>query len=361
MEHSRVDPSGPPRRAPASQRARGLPPGPPKQPAGELFKRRLIAFAIGAVIVVVLLFGIRACLEQRKERGYENYLRDLSALITTSSQLSQDFFNTLLNPGEASEQEFLDQISSSRGTGEDLLSRADGLSAPSELADAQADLELAFELRRDGLSSIVEQMSTALGEEGRNEAIKQIALDMRQFLASDVLYVRARERMVTVLEEQEIAGEVAESVFLPDTEPWLDNVALTGVLAQVAGATDGGDATRGTEISATVLKPGNVPLVPDSPNLLGQVPNEIEISVLNGGTADEVDVVVAFELIGGIATVADETTIARIGPGNSESAQIPITGEIPTGVELTLVVTVLPVPGETIIDNNESTYRVTFE
>jgi len=321
----------------------------------------LIAFVVGAVIIVILLVGFRACLEQRKERGYENYLRDLSALITTSSQLSRDFFTTLGNPGGASVPEFQDQIIPSRGTAEDLFKRAQGLSAPGELSEAQADLELAFEFRRDGLSSIVEQIPTALGDKGRIKAIKQIALDMRQFLASDVLYSRARDAMLTVLSEQEIEGEVPTSAFLPDTEPWLDYVALTGVLSQVAAEADGSDPTRGTEISATVLKPGNVPLVPDSPNPLGQAPDEIEISVLNGGVAEEANVAVAFELVGGIETIAEETTIPRIGPANTESARIPISGEIPTGVELTLTVTVLPVPGETIVDNNESTYRVTFE
>ena len=312
------------------------------------------------MVVVILLFGIRACLDQRKERGYENYLRDLSALITTSGQLSQDFFATLNSPGDATKIEFQDQISSSRGTGEDLFSRAQGLDAPGELTEAQADLELAFELRRDGLSSIVEHIPTALGDEGRIDAIRQISVDMRQFLASDVLYDRARSRMLTVLDEQEITGKVPQSTFLPGTDPWLNYVRLTGLLARVGAEASADGTARGTEISATVLKPGNVPLIPDSPNPLGQVPRQIEISVLNGGTAEELDVAVAFELIGGIETISDETTIARIGPGNTESAQIPLEGELPSGVELTLVVTVLPVSGETIVDNNESTYRVTF-
>jgi hypothetical protein len=38
-----------------------------------------------------------------------------------------------------------------------------------------------------------------------------------------------------------------------------------------------------------------------------------------------------------------------------------IEGEIPSGEELTLTVTVFPVPGESIIDNNELTYQVIFE
>src|SRR5688500_16195019 len=183
------DPFAPPRRRrPASRRSSTGSPPPPKRPSGDLFKRRLIAFAIGAGVVVLLLFAIRGCLDARKERNFENYLRDLSALVTTSNQLSSEFFNRLSDPGEASETQFTDQLGSSRGTGEDLLRRAEGLDSPDELNQAQEDLVLAFELRRDGLSSIVEQIPVALGNEDRQDAFTQIAADMRQFLASDVLY-----------------------------------------------------------------------------------------------------------------------------------------------------------------------------
>jgi hypothetical protein len=41
--------------------------------------------------------------------------------------------------------------------------------------------------------------------------------------------------------------------------------------------------------------------------------------------------------------------------------RLPVTGELTTGQEQTLTVTVLPVPGETIVDNNESIYPVIFE
>ena len=143
-------------------------------------------------MVVLLLFAIRGCLDARKERNFENYLRDLSALVTTSNQLSGEFFQRLEDPGDASKIEFQDQLGSSRGTGEDLLKRAQGLDSPDELSQAQEDLMLAFELRRDGLTSIVEQIPIALGDEDRTEAFTQIADDMRQFLASDVLYARAK-------------------------------------------------------------------------------------------------------------------------------------------------------------------------
>ena len=363
MEFSEADdPFAPPRRRrPPSRRARrGTPP--PQEPSSDLIKRRLIALGIGAVVVVLLLLAIRGCLDARKERSFENYLRDLSALVTTSNQLSSEFFNRLTDPGTDSKIEFEAQLGSSRGTGEDLLGRAEGLDTPDELSEAQEDLILAFELRRDGLNSIVEQIPAALGGEGYQQATQQIARDMRQFLASDVLYARAKSAMEGVLADEELPGEVPDSVFLPETDPWLDDLQLGALLSQVAGSTGAaGGADRGTELSSTVLRPGNVPLAIDTLNTLGQAPSEIEIAVLNGGLVDEADVPVSFELLGGTETVAGETTIPRIKAGATEAAVVPVDGEIPTGEELTLTVTVFPVPGESLIDNNEATYQVIFE
>ena len=325
-------------------------------------RRRLFALGIGAVVLVLLLFAVRGCLDARKERSFENYLRDLEALVTTSNQLSSEFFNRLDDPGDSSKIEFQDQLGSSRGTGEDLLRRTQGLDPPGELDEAQEDLILAFELRRDALNSIVEQIPTALGSEGQGEALDQIALDMRQFLASDVLYARAKAGIEEAVAAEDLPGEVPESVFLTETDRWLDRLQLAVALSQVAGSTGiAGGVDRGTELSSTVLRPGNVPLTPDTLNTLSQTATTLEVAVLNGGAANESDVLVTYELLGSTDTIEGETTIPQLRAASTEAAVMPIEGEIPTGEELTLTVTVFPVPGESIIDNNELTYQVIFE
>jgi hypothetical protein len=323
----------------------------------------MLALLIGVGVVVLLLFGLRACLDARKARSYEDYLRDLDALATTTSQLSTEFFNRFREPGDLSKLEFQAQLGAARGTSEEILSRAEGLDNPGELDEAQSDLELAFELRRDGVRSVVEQIEVALGKQGSSDAVKQIALDMRQFLASDVLYARAQSEIERVIDEQDLTGKVPPSQFLPEPiEPWLDDLELAAMIARVAGETgDAADASRGTELAVTALRPGNAVLTPDNPNTVARVPDEVEVTVLNGGLTDERDVAVSYELLGGPVPVQGEMTIPRIAAGQSGSTLIPVEGEIPTEIELTLVVTVLPVPGESIIDNNESTYRVTFE
>ena len=363
MEHSADDPFAAPRRRGRPQRRdRGNPP-PPREPQGDLLKRRLIALVAGVLVLVLLLFGFRACLDARKARSYEDYLRDVESLATDSEQLAADFFQRFRDPGELSKLEFQAQLGSARGSAESLLERAEGLDNPDEVADAQEDLEMAFELRRDGVASVVEQTEIALGRRGSIDAVRQIATDMRQFLASDVLYDRAAAEIERVLAEEELPGRVPESQFLPEPiAPWLDDLELASLLASVAAQTTGaGDASRGTEISSTALRPGNTILNAEGVNTINRVPEEVEVTILNGGVEDERDLTVSVELLGGADTVAGEATIPRVGPGQTSSVLVPIEGEIPAGLELTLVVTVLPVPGETVIDNNESTYTVTLE
>ena len=103
-----------------------------------------------------------------------------------------------------------------------------------------------------------------------------------------------------------------------------------------------------------------MPLTPDTLNTVSQVPTQLEVGVLNGGTTEEVDVVVAYELLGSTEAVEGEATIDRIDPAAEETAKIAVQGEIPEEDDLTLVVTVYPVPGESIVDNNELAFQVRF-
>ncbi len=325
--------------------------------------RRIFALVIGLLILFGLVTAVRGCLGAREERAYENYLSDLSSVAATSSQLSKEFFGLLSNPGEASATEFGDQIGATRGTGTDLLNRIEGLDAPNDAGEAQSDLKLAYELRRDALGEIANRIDGALQGEDRPASIEAVATAMRSLLASDVLYARARADLRQILADKEIDGQVPESVFLPEpVEQWVDFLRLSGQLARVAGATGvAGSGTHGTELASTVVKPGNVTLAPEAPTTVSGSNPQLFISVLNGGTEDETDVFVSYRLTGGLSTLDGRTTISRIAPGATEVATMPIEGEIPRGEQLVLTVTVLPVAGEELSDNNESTYPVTFE
>jgi hypothetical protein len=331
-------------------------------PQRQYLVRRVIALGVGVLILILLLLAIRGCLNARKERGFENYARDLDAIVAESNQLSQTFFGRLEEPERnQSELDLAGQVSGDRNTAEGLLSRVEGLDTPGELEGAQDELVQAFELRRDGLAGIADQLPTALGNNAA-EATNAIVGDMREFLASDVLYDRARADIIEVLDAEGIAAEVEQSVFLPDPiEQWFDPVQLTTIITSAAGEQPNCDVC-GTELLSTTLNPGGTALTPDSLNTitLEDTP-EIDVEVQNGGDGEVNGLVVSYELTGGAQVIEGETTIDRIAPGGIETATLAFETEPETGAELSLEVVVSAVAGETLTDNNTSIYPIQFE
>jgi hypothetical protein len=340
-------------------------PGGPRRSGSErqrqLMLRRVIALVVGVLLIILLLLAVRGCLNARKERGLESYVTDLETIVAQSNQLSTGFFTRLEDPeANADSLELEAQIASDRGTAEGLLQRVEGLDAPDELAEPQGELALAFELRRDALAGIAEDIPTALASEGRDEALEGIAADMRAFLASDVLFARSRAEILSVLEDEGVTAEIQESVFLPDVEPWLDTLQLATVLSQFAsdaGATEGihGLALLSTTINKTPLTAGAENTVS-----LGDGAPQIKIEVENQGDQEENEVIVSYSLTGGLVSLEGEGEIPTLDAGGFEELTLGLEEAPETDVPLTLEVEVLPVPGEESADNNAATYTVTF-
>lgn len=340
--------------------------GPPSRRGSDRQRQILVRRAIGiGVIVIVLILivlGIKGCLNARKTRSFENYVSDLRAVATQTNQLSGDFFDTLSDPGSASPTDFDASIATDRGTAEDLTSRVDELDAPGELSDAQSELELAYSLRAQALTGISAQVSTALANPGpdRTEAITSITDYMQFFLASDVLYKQAQDQIDSQLSEQGIDEKAPDSVFITDPSRWLDPLQVATALSAVSSK-DVSAGSHGVAIVQTTVKPGSVALSPDTPTTIsGSGAPEIDVEVSNQGSATEKGVGVSYSLTGGPQTIEGTTTIGTIAPGGIQTAALPIHPQPERNVELTLEVTVLPVPGETITTNNRSTYQLTF-
>lgn len=325
--------------------------------------RRVIALGVGVLILILLLLGVRGCLNARKERGFENYVSDLDGIVDQSNQLSQEFFGRLEDPPRGlTELQLEAEITTDRGTAESLLQRVEGLDVPDELSDAQDELLQSFELRRDGLAGIAEDIPTALGNEGRNDAIERIATEMEAFLASDVLYDRARAETQGVLAEEEIGEKVGASRFLPEpVERWLDSAEVTLTLNTFAAETGNvPSGIHGVELLSTSID--RTTLLAETENTvgIGNDPPELTVEVQNGGDSRERDVTVNYSFSGGVEPIEGETTIPRIDAQGIAEATVPLETLPETDVPLTLVVEVLPVLGETLIDNNALTYTVTF-
>jgi hypothetical protein len=336
--------------------------GPPDQ--RQYLVRRGVGIAVLVLLLILVVVGIKGCLNARKERNFENYVSDLSSITAQTKQLSDGFFGRLSDPANLSTDSYEAAVNTDRGTAQGLLTNVQNLDTPDQLASAQSQLELAFTLRAEAMTGISEQMPDALSSstDAASKADDAIAGYMRYFLASDVIYARAKLAMDGVLSDEDITidGKTAkapESVFLPD-DRWLDPLEVSSALAALGGtkATSGvhGLGLLQTSINGNVLDPSTPATV-----TAGGSP-KVEIQVQDQGDSEERDIVVSFKLTGGTQTIEGDTTIGKIAAGAIQTATIPISPAPEKGQELALEVTVQPVAGEQVQDNNRSSYQVTF-
>jgi len=340
-------------------------PGDPEPPlAGDerrrqYMVRRLIAVAGGVLILVLLVFGVRGCLDARKARSFENYQSDVTSIAEESSQLGESFFGLLNEPAGDSDLSLEQQVNSFKGTAESLVSRIEALDPPGELSAAQRDLVFTFELRRDGLGVIASQIPRATGDETSAPAIEEITRQMKVFLASDVLYDRGRASADAAFTDEGIGGQLPESVFLNTQQDWLDPIVVGNAINSAAGSST--DVTGGVHGLGLVEAGTTVNGVPVTPGVQTSVPAdgevEVQAQVQNQGESDEGDI----DVTATVAGSSGKKQISSIAPGETQTVTIPINATPPPGQVQTLEVTAATVPGEQVSDNNTAEYTIVFE
>ena len=221
---------------------RSPPVGPPTD-RQTLIVRRGIAVGAGVLLLVLLVFGVRGCLDSRKERAFKDYVRDVGTLVQESNQESDALFELLKNP-DVEDVDIENQLNTSRNQAGQLVDRARGTDHPDELDAAHAYLVETLEFRRDGVSQIASELPNAIASQAdRRTGTDKIAASMQNFLTSDVIYqTRVVPNINRELEDQDIDGEekVPSSTFLEDIA-WLqpstvaDRVGVLGGLGSADG------------------------------------------------------------------------------------------------------------------------------
>src|SRR5690242_9618417 len=98
-----------PRRAPSARRT-------PPDRQRQLMARRAVAAGIGVVILILIVLGVKGCLNARKTRSFENFNADLRSLVSQTNTLSKDFFDHLQNPASGNKLTFQTQLKTDAGT-----------------------------------------------------------------------------------------------------------------------------------------------------------------------------------------------------------------------------------------------------
>lgn len=320
--------------------------------------RRGLALGGGLVVLILIVLGVKGCLDARANRELSDYARNVAQIVEETQRTSESFFGKLEDPGTLSVREFVTEVNADRGAMNGFVSRVDSLSAPGDMGRAQKNLELVYELRGSAMTQISDRMSTALGDAGAKEATAAIAKQMEGLLASDIVYENVvRPEIDGVLAANGIDdSDVPKSSFLPDGTKWLEEDSVASALGEVSGASEA--STGGTHgLGLGVVIVNGTELAEGAPAVIsGEETVEVEVQVENQGESTENGVEVEVS-VDGANSLHD--SIETIAAGETGAVTIPLT-PAPKGT-VTIEVKVETVPGEQISENNEASYSVTIE
>jgi hypothetical protein len=318
--------------------------------------RRGLALGGGLVLLILIVLGVKGCLDARANRALSDYARNVAQIVEETQRTSKSFFEKLEEPGSESVTDFVEQVNADRSAVDAYATRIDDLSAPGDMSHAQSNLELSYQLRASAMDEIAEKMSTALADSGAEKAMAVIAKQMQKLLASDVIYEQVvRPEVDSVLASNGISdSDLPKSTFLAD-EKWLDESTVSDALSGVSGGGEGSvSGVHGTEIAAVTVN--GVELIEGAPTTIaGEEGVAVEVSVRNPLESTENGVGVAVTVEGNTL----KETIDELPAGETGTAVISLT-PTPSG-EVTIEVEVEPVPGEQVLENNEATYTLLIE
>jgi len=325
--------------------------------------RRRIAAGVAVLLLIVIVLVINGCLKSQKQQSLKDYNRAVSQLAQESDeQVSHPLFSSLTDATSKPALEVEGQIDQLRMQAQKLDERAKGLSVPGEMAAAQRDLLLVYNLRLEGMTKLAALLPTALGGQLK-QASTPIAGDMEIFLTSDVIH---SQRVVPLIQET-LAGNGIHGLsttatrFLPNLgwlEPSTVQSRLSGQISASRSAQtvtgNHGSALISTSVSTNTLAPE-----PTLNHISGGGSPTFTVTAENSGEFPETDVKVDVTVTAGGKQFKAAKVINSTEPGKKVNVEIPVAG-IPLGVASKIEVYVEPVPGENDLENNKSTYLAIF-
>ena len=351
-----------PRTAVRPRRAAPVGPAPDQQ---TLLVRRGVAVGAGVLLLILIVVGIKGCLNSQKKRSLRDYNRSVTTLIQESDTGGREFFRRL-NGGGGDAAGLENGVNQDRVTAEELVKRAKRLDVPDDMKPAQRYLIDVLELRRDALRKIASKLTLALARGNADQAgtaTAQITGQMQAFLTSDVLYSqRVIPYVKRALDDADITGQtIATSRFLPNLG-WLDETQVAGRIGSTARRRTGGPVAPGLHgHGLTSVSVGGVTLDSAGPNRVPAGSNlTFSVKLQNQGENDETSVGVRLSITGAGKPINVTRTVAQTTKGQESSIDIPLGQAPPIGRPVRASVEVQPVPGEKKTDNNRQSYGVVF-
>jgi hypothetical protein len=325
--------------------------------------RRRIAAAVGVVLLIVIVLVVNGCLKRGKQQALESYNQNVNQIAQASqTQVARPFFATIAGANGKSALDVGEQVDQLRRQAQEQAERAENLSVPSQMTDAQRNLLLALHMRVEGLTKIASLVREALGGQAQ-QATTTIAGDMEIFLASDVIYSqRVLPLIQQTLADSGISGQATQtSRFLPNLS-WLTPSTvqsnITGQAATSKGAVAPG--THGHSLKGVSVATNTLAATPTFNHVSGGANPTFTVMVENAGSNPETNVKVDVAITSEGKTLHASHLIDKTEPGSTSNVDIPVNG-VTLGAVSRVTVTIEAVPGETDTENNKGSYIVIFQ
>lgn len=318
-------------------------------------------------MLVLIVIGVHSCQVSQSHSALRDYNDNVTSLVRSSNQTGDQFFKVLANGVNSNNaQTVVSQIDEARLTADNQLHRAKGLSTPDEVKDAQQDLVLAMQMRRDAIANVARNIQPALQSTTAASAVNTIAAEMARIYASDVLYKDyTLPGIVSALKKAGIAvggvnGEpITTGQFLSDVQWLLPSFVASQLKVTVPVSTSNGKAAPGVHghaldscsIGGNTLSTTSAVTVPS-----GTSPS-LSCTLTNDGQNAETNVTVKATVSG--TSVTGQGVVPQTQPGQQYTVQIPLSSSPPAGT-YELSVAIGHVPGETSFTHNSKTFPITF-
>jgi hypothetical protein len=366
-EPTRVSRPARPRR-PSGGRSAARGGGPPRRPDRQtLLIRQAVALGVGVLLLILVVVGINGCMKSRKSNALKDYNREVTAVVKSSDDSVMRPFFQLMSNGAQEGQRLQVQVNQLRLAADEDAARARGFSVPGAMRDAQDDLLMVLNFRRQGLARIADAIPAGQGRGvPAEQAVNAIAANMQLFLASDVVYSqRVAPYIKEALDKAGVEGQtIPTSRSLPSVE-WLSPATVAQRIgSEAAGNTaTGGSVAPGLHGHGLIsVSAGGVTLQPGG--VVNRVPSTGGVTftavLQNQGDSNERNVRVTVTVRGGPSPITVQKVIPQTTAKQQSTVEIPLGAAPPLGQATTVEAVINKVPGEKNTENNRQTYTVLF-
>ena len=319
---------------------------------------RLALLIAGLVLLAIIIaIAITSC-GGGKKGEFQSYLESVSAITVASDGLGEDTNTALFS--RALPTEMVTQLSGIAEQQQQLTQRTLVLEVPADLVEQHESLVTVMQLRTNGLRGLAGAFDQ-IGDLGSDAEVGRVLAEQASRLtASDVVYADLFSGPArNLLAQKDIQGvEVPGSDFVMNPET-LTESTLTELISNLGGSGGGGQGLRGTSLISVTAQPADLTLSASETNTI-TLSGELAFAVVvrNSGEVQLTDVRVRFTLLQEGERVRKNDVIDVLNPDQQRIVLFGEFSDLNIAEPSTLRIAILPVEGETNLDNNSEEYDI---